>query len=882
VGTTLEDDGSKAAAATAAERATTPALQCGSTAQRLRCADVVPMPRRGRNNDNNDDDDDDDDEDDEYVDQAEAQCKGAPPSALLQSLVETVLAAPLELCTGPQQHHSSSRCDRRESSKRQRQQQQHEMLRSANNKAKLPLEVLNYSSRALGSAKDLNINDSDASSILESLRESGEIAIHTELLEAEKELSLNYRKSALRALEKLHTLHDEEEKLGAAWKRFAVCLSNLFAHEKDGEHASLGEKIKKDQMPYRKVDKKAVDDCLRDLARLKTERSTPGLVALSPMLHACVADLSSVQPAVDFYAKSLSEFVIAASEKPSGSVATPSSVSSSSTSRDPLQAGYKSWGELKEWTLHSLNRSAGATRTGGVQPNASDESSTPELIRKQLLLKQEEDRKRLLGNEKLLRISLTTMFRTTPFRVSRMAWRYWHTEASQCALLNSAAAALRSELDGGVSKSSVSKMLKRHTKEEKADSTSEIDLIQRIVNLGKWKKFAGSGESQTDGSVTTASIENELIEVDNEELNEDRSMAILRDEALDIARQRIGRWDAALATAVLKAVGVSDPNVRVEETTKDLRLVRKYAIGLRENVDRCVDAVRLLRQAVEGKSKNTSSANSSPLPFPKESDSNQQQQSQLRKCRNEFLEDLCALFSATFVGVEYSKANRFKASKAVLTNAGINTSDPYGWIPVAAAATQKNRRSTLLSQGRVGDLAVRYVHARDAQVEWLLGSLDGLLNEYYQRVEAIESFVFMESLGILLEKHFSAKRAKALSSFEKKTDLTAAINVATRKRMKKLLVELQEKMKRLGPDVSHTTVKETKDAHLESKALKHDLHELAVRRLTRARESSTERAIAIMSLWAKEEEIQATEELKAVGEAMATLERLVCTEDFEG
>lgn len=360
-------------------------------------------------------------------------------------------------------------------------------------------------------------------------------------------------------------------------------------------------------------------------------------------------------------------------------------------------------------------------------------------------------------------------------------------------------------------------------------------------------------------------------------------MALLRDKALDIARQRVGRWNAELATAVLKAVGISDPNVRVEETTKDLRLVRKYAIGLRENVDRCLDALHHLRRAVEGKSKNNlSAANSSPLPFPKETASDLEQNSQLRQRRNEFLGELCNLFSGTFFGVHSDKDKHIASTKAILAKAGIHTSDLNGWIPAAAAATQKNRRSTLLSQGRVGDLAVRYVNARDAQIEWLLGSLDALFKDYYHRVEAIESFVFMESLGILLEKHFSTKRAQALAAFEKKTDLTGAITAATRKRMKKLVAELHEKIEKLGPEVSHTTVKETKDAHLESKALKAELHSLAVRRLTRARESSTERAIAVMSMWAKEEEIQATEELKAVGEAMATLERLVCTEDFEG
>jgi len=832
------------------------------------------------------------------------------PPSMLQALMDTV-AMPLDLCVGPapmtphsasssQRHRDSSGngSPHRKSKKHHRHQQQPHF--------KAP----NYSSRALGTAADLSIEDSfvetsSAASMVGSLQESGGGVVHFELLNAEKDLALNYRKTALGALEKLHTLHDEEEKLAVAWRRFAVALSNLFCHEKDVEHATLGDmKVKKDQMPYRKIDKKSVEDCLRDMARQKAERSTPALVALSSMLHAYVADLSAVPPSVDLYSKAVAELVSSSSSAPSSSKSSDSgdnrsssscSTSSSASEKDPLRAT-KNWEELKEWTVKSLNRTniratkaraATTTRTGGG--DSVDANSLESGHSRQLALKRHERQRRLMTNEKLLKLSLTTMFRTTPFRVSRMAWRYWNTEASQCALLNSAAAALRSEVDAVVSKSLVSKMLMRHTKEEKEDCACELDLIQRIVNLGKWKKFISSADSQTDGSVSLSTIDNETIEVDNEEMNEDRSMAMLRDAALDVARQRIGRWDAAVATAIMKAVGVSDPNVRVEETTKDLRLVRKYAIGLRENVDRCVEAVRMLHHVVAATAESQQqqqqqqqhSANALSIPSGmKSGPSPPPTKSQLSSRRAEFLDELCLLFSGTVVGKE-AKERRSLASRAVLTNAGIDTSDPFGWIPAATAAATKNRRATLLSQGRVGDLALRYNSARDTQVEWLLESLNGLLNEYYQRVEAIESYVYMECLGIQLEKHFSAKRAVALSSFEKKTDLTAAINVATRKRMKKLEAELQKKLDQLGPDVSHTTVKETKEAHLDSKSLKSDLHDLAVRRLMRARESSTERVTTIMSLWAKEEEVQATEELKALGEAMATLERLVCKEDFE-
>ena len=69
--------------------------------------------------------------------------------------------------------------------------------------------------------------------------------------------------------------------------------------------------------------------------------------------------------------------------------------------------------------------------------------------------------------------------------------------------------------------------------------------------------------------------------------------------------------------------------------------------------------------------------------------------------------------------------------------------------------------------------------------------------------------------------------------------------------MPALVEELKAKLEAVGADVSHTMVKESKEAHLESKALKQELHSLAMRRLTRSRETSTERVIALMTVWAK-------------------------------
>ena len=89
-----------------------------------------------------------------------------------------------------------------------------------------------------------------------------------------------------------------------------------------------------------------------------------------------------------------------------------------------------------------------------------------------------------------------------------------------------------------------------------------------------------------------------------------------------------------------------------------------------------------------------------------------------------------------------------------------------------------------------------------------------------------------------------------ITAWEKRTDINTAINVATKKKIPKLINELKAKLDAL-PQVSHTTVIKRKEEHLQSKSLKSDLHELANRRFGRAQEVSTERVIAIMSLLAK-------------------------------
>ena len=155
-----------------------------------------------------------------------------------------------------------------------------------------------------------------------------------------------------------------------------------------------------------------------------------------------------------------------------------------------------------------------------------------------------------------------------------------------------------------------------------------------------------------------------------------------------------------------------------------------------------------------------------------------------------------------------------------------------------------------------------------------------LLKDYERRLEGIESFVYMHCVGIQLEKHCSKARSKALSAWEKRTDISTAINVATKKKIPKLVQELKVKLDAL-PQVSHTTVLKRKEEHLASKTLKSDLHKHANRRFARAQEVSTERVIAVMSLWAKHEESVATEEVKAIGFAVSEVELSLQMADIE-
>ena len=700
---------------------------------------------------------------------------------------------------------------------------------------KTPVNIIkNCSSPALGTDRTFNVKqDSFVEAAMTFDDNTSSFALHSNLLKGERDLILSWRMQSLQGMEKLRILHEQEKHIGAAWKRFAISVSNLFSYEKDMETARLGDsKSRRDlQMPYRKLQKSAVDDCLRILARQKVERSIPSLENINLMLSAYVADLSTVQPAIQAYLGGLNllateqakiEAMEASSFNPSGMKRQ-----SSSTLADKIQASLNE--VKKQLAMKKSDDFAGV--------DAEDRSGkTPEEKRHRQRQHVQMIENRVLMNESLLKDFMTTVCKTATVRTARMMYAYLDKESAQCVALSDAAKDMRSKINVA-SKESLSKMAHRHSSEIKDDKSTEMKLVNRIVNIGSnTKKFA-----KDEGDDNAGEEVEKGVELSADLAEEENRKAKLRDAAMEQCCERIGRWDAQVAMKIMEAVGVSDANVRVEETTRDLRMVRKYAIGLKENVERCSEALNILKMSIL-----------------------QSGVGDVRDIRDDLMTELRNLLSLTFVP---PSDNSSLLPTQLLENEGIDLSDPAGW-----------KRNDL---GTCGGGLTSYLNTRDSGTEWLLESLSELLKAYLERVEMIESFVYMECVGIQLEKHFSHVRATALTAFEKKTDITSAINIATRKKMPVLVKELQAKLEAIGADVSHTSVKDAKEAHLESKKLKDELHALAMRRLNRAREASTERVIALMTVWAKEEEGASKTETALMEDLMILVERSLSKEDLE-
>lgn len=123
--------------------------------------------------------------------------------------------------------------------------------------------------------------------------------------------------------------------------------------------------------------------------------------------------------------------------------------------------------------------------------------------------------------------------------------------------------------------------------------------------------------------------------------------------------------------------------------------------------------------------------------------------------RTDFVKKVSIVFSGVLRSQgRNDKATRVRTSLNILEKAGIPIDDPAGWLIEASRGK---------SGGKCGVHTEAYFNSRDSAVEELLDKLEAELEDYKCRVESIESYVYMQCVGIQLEKNFSKKRAEALA-----------------------------------------------------------------------------------------------------------------------
>ena len=160
------------------------------------------------------------------------------------------------------------------------------------------------------------------------------------------------------------------------------------------------------------------------------------------------------------------------------------------------------------------------------------------------------------------------------------------------------------------------------------------------------------------------------------------------------------------------------------------------------------------------------------------------------------------------------------------------------------------------------------------------------LKSYDFLIEENENYIWMNKVGNYVKKFYSNVRADAVSAWEKKTDITTAINIAIKKRLTLLVKELKQKLELIGSngDVSCSSVKEAKERHLGSKALKVELEALASRRLKRLYSNGlcVKYSLSIIHEWSLREEASTKLERKCLKDVIGEIERNVRRNENEG
>ncbi len=368
------------------------------------------------------------------------------------------------------------------------------------------------------------------------------------------------RENSLRVMYRLRILLEKEILLSAAWKRFAISLSMLFATEKDIEGCKIGEgKVKKKH----KFSRTVVDNSLRILAKQKVDRSVPSLKVLSGMLNAYYSDLSSVDPSLRAYSDKLEEIATASDDK--------------------------------NWQSHLKLLSPLQLLNGGKDEDDEDEdeSNSARSAGRQA------DIHRLTVNENHMRSSLLQICQAVKIRVSRMSWKFFKMESGQVSLLFNAADQVRADLRNRNQPPSFD--------EEKLDKDTEAGLVQQILHLGLKKGYKYQHTSKSCASSHTSSENSEVSDYERSlegesDLDDNAAMqSPLVEKVMSLWDERVGQWDEELVQAILTAVGADDEvDLFEEDTSRDLRSMTKMILALRESLSRCKDAIDMLQSIKRG------------------------------------------------------------------------------------------------------------------------------------------------------------------------------------------------------------------------------------------------------------------------------------------
>lgn len=626
-------------------------------------------------------------------------------------------------------------------------------------------------------------------------------SIYSEDLKVQQKYIFAQSQNSLKAMHSLHNLFRREMLLGAAWKRFAISLSNLYAAQ--NQICNIGEETMKNT----KRDKK-LDECLRILARQKMDRAAPSLKIMSGMIDSYYADLASVEPNLHEYVENIDLI-----------------------SRDDSN---NNWSRMR--LVNPLQK---------VLCGMSSETSTS------IPIKSEDDtaiKKCLQINEERIKASLLQYCLSMPIRLSRMSWKFFKMEFGQINLLLTATEKMQSIIRKlGLTNSNVDAM-------DLVDDGAELQLVRCVLDLGlkrKYKYVASSKSTVTSSSLSSSdgSTENQssTAEGENHIDEEHINYGPVFTQVLSFASERHGRWNEELVKMILAASGIENATNLMESNSRECKIISKCATRLRKEVGRCRDALHHLQYSAHGICHEDTD-------LPKQAD--------ISDLRDSFLFDLAAVLAGS-----WGKEVISPIYDDVLASRGINSLDPAGWTLTISSSED--------AAGKCGSKAFKYQQSRDCDSLAFFNRIMDRLKDFDHLIENLESFVYMHRLGEHIESHYSRIRSRALVEWEKKTDLTTAITLASKKKLPLLVKELEAKINAIPSSVSYSGVKAAKERHLGSKMVKKNLESLATRRLQRIKESGCYLSLSIMNEWALREDSSAKYELRHLVDVIKEIEAYV-------